>query len=526
MNKNKKLFNKRFFILLLTPLYLSAYTQINYAQEVNVIDKNLKDIYSPIKKINVKNNKKITLKTGKIKTDLLNPAKPLIPVIKTLNNPEDRIADDLDISTYNYIDNAESSIAFFNLILNSVCSKSPDSCNDNDLLIKLSKEIVTEIKKNYPLNSNFVSEEQTKYLLMNSVTLKDKLGKDKVSKINQLKNDLKSINDSIFKEKRDDIIKKSIMLQPKPSPSTIILVSAIPSIVPTPIPTPESPRDKIVFVSERDGNPEIYTMNTDGTNPNRLTNNSDYDIMPSWFPDGKKIVFVSERDGNPEIYNMNTDGTNPNRLTNNSAYDYSPNVSPDGAKIIFVSNRENVKNSNSAVAKLNFKIFIMNADGTNQVKLFEESIGDESPKWSPDGKKIAFVSNRDGNSEIYICNADGTGITRLTNNPSFDIMPSWSPDGKKIAFRSDRDGNPEIYTMNPDGTEQKRITMNLSSDESPAWSPDNKKILFVSRRDNIKNEDGDFVNEIYVMNADSSDIFRLTNNTADDYSPSWYGVKK
>ena len=126
----------------------------------------------------------------------------------------------------------------------------------------------------------------------------------------------------------------------------------------------------------------------------------------------------------------------------------------------------------------------MNTDGSNQTRLTDNPAFDGCLSWSPDGKKIAFASRRDGNSEIfygnseiYVMNADGSNQTRLTNNPSFDMAPCWSPDGKKIAFYSLRNDvppekderlwyemNAEIYVMNADGSEQKNITNNPAYD--------------------------------------------------------------
>jgi Tol biopolymer transport system component len=150
---------------------------------------------------------------------------------------------------------------------------------------------------------------------------------------------------------------------------------------------------KIAFTSDDGNDGEIWTMNADGTEPVRLTDNSSADIHPAWSPNHTRIAFGTHRDGNDEIYVMNADGSGPTRLTDNLLID-------------------------------------------------------GNPAWSPDGTRIAFYSNRDGNKEIYVMNADGTGQTRLTNDPASDTYPAWSPDGNRIAFTSDRNGNVDIYVMN------------------------------------------------------------------------------
>ena len=103
--------------------------------------------------------------------------------------------------------------------------------------------------------------------------------------------------------------------------------------------------------------------------------------------------------------------------------------------------------------------------------LTDVGVGDAFPTWSPDGTKIAFGSNSDGNYEIYVMNADGSGQTNLTNNSANDWYPSWSPDGTQITFSSERDGNAEIYFMNADGSGQLRLTDNPADDEISIWQP-------------------------------------------------------
>ena len=255
---------------------------------------------------------------------------------------------------------------------------------------------------------------------------------------------------------------------------------------------------RVTFVSERDGNPEIYVMDSDGINQTRLTNNSAQDFEPSWSPDGSRIAFSANRNGNHEVYVMDADGSNQTRLTNYSKHAWEPSWSPDGSRIAFSGNSE---------------IYIMNADGSNQTRLTHNSDDDGAPSWSPDGSRIVFHSLRSGNWQIYVMNADGSSQTRLTHTGNFNAWPAWSPDGSRITFESRRDGNYEIYVMNADGSSQTRLTNNSAGDQRPTYSPDGSHIAFQTQRD------GNY--ELYVMNADGSSQTRLTNNSSNDYGPNW-----
>ena len=130
---------------------------------------------------------------------------------------------------------------------------------------------------------------------------------------------------------------------------------------------------------------------------------------------GGQIVFVSDRDGNPEIYLMNTDSSNPQNLTHHPAQDLDPVWSPDGSQIAFSSDREDG----------NTEIYVMNADGSNAQRLTNSPGDDYNPTWSPDGTRLAFVSARGGNQQIYVMNTDGSDVRRLTNNRAGDYWPSW-----------------------------------------------------------------------------------------------------
>ena len=228
---------------------------------------------------------------------------------------------------------------------------------------------------------------------------------------------------------------------------------------------------QIAFVSDRDGNPEIYVMDADGGNQQRLTENRHDDWDPSWSPDGKRIAFVSKRDKKVknfvptfEIYVMDADGGNQQRLTENRQNDLSLSWSPNSERIAFaVDGKGNFEN---------FEIYVMDADGGNQQRLTENRQNDLSLSWSPNSERIAFAADGKGNFEnfeIYVMDADGGNQQRLTENPAYDWNPSWSPDGERIAFMSKRDGNPEIYVMDADGGNPQNLTNNPHSDASPVW---------------------------------------------------------
>jgi Tol biopolymer transport system component len=180
-----------------------------------------------------------------------------------------------------------------------------------------------------------------------------------------------------------------------------------------------------------------------------------------------KIAYTSKVDGNFDIYVMNTDGSNQKRLTNHPDWDEQPKWSPDGKKIAYMSI---VRDEND---KRHWEIFVMNADGSDQKRVtYCNKAG--SPSWSPDGKKILYSGNTDDNenSAVFMMNADGSEKKRLTNNPAVDIAPSWSRDGRKIIFqRGTSEEDMDLYIMNPDGSGQIKVTSNPDYDGHPAWSP-------------------------------------------------------
>lgn len=255
---------------------------------------------------------------------------------------------------------------------------------------------------------------------------------------------------------------------------------------------------EILFMSDRDGDWELYTVKADGTDLKQITNNEVDDWSGVYSPDGTRIAFDAKHgSAEGDIFVVNSDGTNLKNLTSSFAEDAFATWSPDGKQIVFER-------------KINdtYRLHIMNADGSQVRLLNEVNTGNWSiPAWSPIGNEIAFSGWMDGDTEIYILNVDDDSIKQITNNDGFgDAWPTWSPDGERIAFLSNTDGDVEIFTMNPDGSDIKQITQNELNEAEPAWSRDGKYIAFTAQTDGV-NSLGRSQNEIFLVTADGSETF-------------------
>lgn len=219
-----------------------------------------------------------------------------------------------------------------------------------------------------------------------------------------------------------------------------------------------------------------------------------------------------QQDGANEVYLINADGTRLTNLTKHGSDDDEPCCSPDGGRIAFVSDRDG-----------NYDIYVINTDGSGlfQVTHTSGEVSCVSPSWSPDAKRIAFESDLEepDNDDIYVVNADGTGLHRLTTNPHWDENPAWSPDRQRIAFESLRGDNTNIYLMNIDGTGLVQLTDSAHDpDRDPAWSPDGMRVAF-SRVSGWPHGAQDA--DIYLVNADGSGLHQVTSGSDWDFSPTW-----
>jgi Tol biopolymer transport system component len=190
---------------------------------------------------------------------------------------------------------------------------------------------------------------------------------------------------------------------------------------------------------------------------------------------GGQVVFHCEdTSGLLNIYILDLETKALTRLTDGTGNNYDPAFSPDGTRIAFISDRDQYPPYGTP--------WLMNADGTEPHALLEKGDFFElGPTWSPDGKRIALQSNRLGNPEILILDLESGQLTNLTSNPNVDANPAWSPDGTQVAFASDRSGNPEIWCINVDGSNLRQITFTpMSGEWRPAWSPDGQRLIFES----------------------------------------------
>lgn len=329
------------------------------------------------------------------------------------------------------------------------------------------------------------------------------------------------------------VIKRAKTPTPKSGQPT---VTRMPTNTPQPVVPPTIDGERIVFVSDRNGSDDVYLMSSTGTGQTQLTHNLESVSGMVWSPDGKRVAFNTFHG----IYVMNVDGTGLAHILDSGE---DPTWSPDGKSLVYWDISDD------------WNICVIKADGTGKTYLTNDSVTYWLPKWSPDGRQIAFLANKaSAVRNIYVMNADGTGQQHLTTGSVVTDL-AWSADGKKLVFSSAPDyvSQTEIYVVQPDGTNRTQLTNNTVYDESPRWSPDGRLILFASGQGSkakvcimnangsgqaclangfspgwssdgtrivfVSDRDGD--SEIYVMNMDGTNQTQLTNNSADDLHPIW-----
>lgn len=290
---------------------------------------------------------------------------------------------------------------------------------------------------------------------------------------------------------------------------------------PTVTASPTPSRDAVptlVVTSDRDGDTELYLRTPDGR-LEQLTRNTGSDYGAVWSPDGARLAFVSDRDGNEEVYVLELADRSVRQLTRTATTragtpvsNRAPAWSPDGTMLAFTSSRDGGE----------AEVYLMAADGSGPRRLTrtEAYVVDHEPDWSPDGRYVVFSSNRygDDNTEILRVRADGSGLVRLTETADgvSDNAPQYSPDGTRILFSSTAKGQHDLVTMAADGSDVRPLHGDPGLDDVfPRWSSDGRSVVFQTfGRPGVPNGE-----DVWVVGADGTGLRRLLSTPASESMP-------
>jgi TolB protein len=264
---------------------------------------------------------------------------------------------------------------------------------------------------------------------------------------------------------------------------------------------------ELAFVSNRGGSSEIYVMGADGSNPRPATANRSINAFPAWSPNGEAIVYTSYRHQNRPLLFLSTRGRGrPGQLLHRldgQRSEYRGVFAPDGDRLAVVMSKSGDPS----------EIYTVRPGGRGLRRLTRNRAIDIAPAWSPDGKRIAFVSDRAGQPHIYLMDSDGGNQRRLTYQGSYNTHPAWSPDGRWIAYETRVGGQFDIWLTDPEGSVNVPIVTHRLSDESPSWAPNARKLAFSSWRRGRA--------DIYVIDVNGENLRRITRDAGNNTSPSW-----
>lgn len=259
---------------------------------------------------------------------------------------------------------------------------------------------------------------------------------------------------------------------------------------------------RIAFVRKGDAPADIYSINFNGSDLRRITNDNALTLSPRWSPDGRFLAFTSYRDGNPDIYLRDLGKGSTRKIVFYPGLNLPGSWSRDGSKLLVSVSRDG-----------NQEIYDMNVGSGVLQRLTRDYAIDVSPVRSPDERQVAFVSNRHGSPQVYIMDADGGNVRRLTHEGNYNTSPAWSPKGKKIAYEGSVNGRFQIFLIDTEGGSPQQLTFDGMDHESPTWSPDGRYLAYTVW--------GYGRNRIEIMNVGGQNVRVLYEGVDRCQTPFW-----
>ena len=259
---------------------------------------------------------------------------------------------------------------------------------------------------------------------------------------------------------------------------------------------------KIAFVNSATGAKELYVIDYDGYNLQRITSNKSLNLLPKWSPKGNEILFTTYRYGNPDLYAVSPDGANARPVSTSQGLNTAGSYSPDGMKIALTMSRGGQPN-----------LYLIERSGRVIKRLSNGRNIETSPSFAPNGQEIALISDRAGYPQIYIMSTEGGNMRRIPTD-GFCDSPAWSPRGDKIVFTM-RQGREhyDLYVYDLPSASVSRLTQDERNNENPSWSPDGRFIVFSSNRSGR--------NDLYSIAVDGSGLRKIGDISGPSFTPSW-----